>query len=73
MILLANLKDKIKALIIESGWNMTSVIEELNKRGYNESLSNLGNKLRNETIKHKEILDILEIIGYEFSYNLKSE
>lgn len=63
------LKDDLKALIIKSGWTMTQVVEELNKRyDRNTSVQNFSAKLKRESLKYTEVVEILEIIGYKISW-----
>lgn len=63
------LKDDLKALIIKSGWTMTQVVEELNKRyNRNTSVQNFSAKLKRESLKYTEVVEILEIIGYKISW-----
>lgn len=63
------LKDELKALIIKSGWTMTQVVEELNKR-YNRdtSVQNFSAKLKRESFKYTEVAEILDIIGYTITW-----
>lgn len=64
-----NMRNDIKSIIIKSGWTLTTVAEEL-KNKYNKSFTvqNLSQKLIRGTIKHQEILDIAEIIGYKIEW-----
>ncbi|NCI19865.1 LLM class flavin-dependent oxidoreductase [Clostridium botulinum] len=67
-----SIKDDIKSYIVKSGWTLTQVQEELNKKNNtNYSVQNLSKKLNNETIKYKELLQIAEIIGYEIKWITK--
>lgn len=60
---------EIKAKIIESGWTMTKIVEELNKRhNTNHSVQNFSKKLRNETLRYKEVLEIAEILNYKVEW-----
>lgn len=63
------LKEDLKAIIIKSGWSMTAVSEELNRRhGTNTTVQNFSGKLRNETFKYTEVSEILDIIGYKIEW-----
>ncbi|GAA0082984.1 LLM class flavin-dependent oxidoreductase [Clostridium sp. CTA-6] len=67
-----SIKDDIKSYIVKSGWTLTQVQEELNKKNNtNYSVQNLSKKLNNETIKYKELLQIAQIIGYEIKWITK--
>ena len=65
-----SLKDDLKALIIKSGWTMTQVFDDLNKRHDREtSVQNFSAKLTRESLKYTEVAEVLEIIGYEIAWN----
>ena len=63
------LKDDLKALIVKSGWTMTQVVDELNKK-YNRdtSIQNFSSKLKRESFKYTEVVEILDIIGYTITW-----
>lgn len=62
-------KTDLKALIIKSGYTMAQVNAEINKR-HNTSFGyqNFSNRLSKETFKYNEILEILDIIGYDVQW-----
>lgn len=63
------LKDDLKALIIKSGWTMTQVVKELNSRYNREtSVQNFSAKLKRESLKYTEVVEVLDIIGYEIKW-----
>lgn len=64
-----NIKNEIKAKIIETGWTIKDVAAELTKR-YNNNYSpeNLSNKLRRGTIQYQEVKEIADILGYEIKW-----
>lgn len=67
-----SLKDEIKSIIIGSGWTMTKVVKEFNKRTNSTlTLPNFSNKLRKETIRYSDILIIADIVGYKISWTAK--
>jgi len=62
-------KNDLKALIIKSGYNMSQVNDELNRRhNTNLGYQNFSNHLSKETFKYNEILEILDIIGYDIQW-----
>ncbi len=64
-----SIKGEIKAMIVKSGWTITDVAKDLNKRhNTNKTLQNLSNKIRQETIKYSEVKEIADIIGYEIKW-----
>lgn len=62
-------KNDLKAVIMKSGYTMTQINDELNKR-HNTSLGyqNFSNRLSKETFKYNEILEILDIVGYDIQW-----
>lgn len=62
-------KNDLKSIIIKSGWTMTAVMNELNRRhNTNTTVQNFSGKLRNESFKYTEVLEILDIIGYRIEW-----
>jgi hypothetical protein len=63
------LKEAIKAKIIESGYTMTQVVKMLNEKyGRTDTIQNFSNKLTNGAVKYKDVVEILDIIGYEVAW-----
>ncbi|MCM1222894.1 MAG: LLM class flavin-dependent oxidoreductase [Lachnospiraceae bacterium] len=62
-------KNDLKAVIVKSGYTMAQVNDELNRR-HNTKLGyqNFSNRLSKETFKYNEILEILDIIGYDIQW-----
>ncbi len=68
------MKEDLKSYIIKSGWNISKVQDELNKRnGTNFGMQNLSKKINNETLRYNEILQIADIIGYEIDWHPKKD
>lgn len=62
-------KNDLKALIIKSGYTMAQINDELNKRhNTNLGYQNFSNRLSKETFKYNEILEILDIVGYDIQW-----
>lgn len=62
-------KNDLKAVIIKSGYTMAQINDELNKRhNTNLGYQNFSNRLSKETFKYNEILEILDIIGYDIQW-----
>ena len=65
------LKEDLKAVIIKSGWTMTSVVDEINKRnGTDYTVQNFSSKLSRGTLKYVEVEQVLEIIGYNIEWTI---
>lgn len=67
-----SLKDDIKGYIIMSGFTIKQVNDELNRRhGTNYTSQNFSNRLRKESFSYKEVVEILDIIGYVVQWKEK--
>lgn len=63
------LKENLKSAIIKSGWTMTAVVEEINKRnGTDYTVQNFSSKLSRDTLRYVEVEQVLEIIGYRIEW-----
>ena len=61
-----NIRNIVKLLTNFEGKTLTQMKMAVNtKYSKNDSLENLTNKLRNKTIKVTELLQILDVLGYE--------
>lgn len=61
------LKRKVKALLAESGYTLERLANELNEKYYaKECRANLSGKLARGSLRHIEMLHILDVLGYDF-------
>lgn len=61
-----NIREQIKYLAAMQGITMLKLKEEVNKKyNKNDSIRNLGNKLRNKTFRVTELAEIMDILGYD--------
>lgn len=61
-----DIKGKIKSITYENGLQMTDIVNELKRRGYEkESLPNLSGRLSRGSISFKCLCDILDYLGQE--------
>lgn len=61
-----NIKEQIKFLAAIQGITMLKLKEEVNRKyGKQDSIRNLGNKLRNKTFRVSELAEIADILGYD--------
>ena len=59
----------LKKILLDVNVSLTELAAALSKRlNKPYSLNNLSNKLRNETISHREMLIIADILGYELKF-----
>lgn len=62
-------KDDLKAIIIKSGWTMTAVVQEINNRNNTDyTVQNFSAKLSRCTLKYLEVVEVLDIIGYDVKW-----
>lgn len=67
-----SLKNDLKGLITKQGFTMSQVNNELNRRhGTSLSFQNFSNRMRKESFSYNEIVEILDVIGYEIQWNPK--
>lgn len=64
----------LKKVLLDANISLTELAEALGKRlGKYYSMNNLSNKLRNETITHREMLIIADILGYDLKFVRQEE
>ena len=63
------LKENLKAIIIQNGFTMSQVVEEINKQNNtNYSIQNFSAKRSRGTLKYNEVEQVLDIIGYKIEW-----
>ena len=68
------LRNEIKAYIAASGWTLSDIVKEMNKRrpeAEQTTPQNIYNKLTRGTIKYSECKEIADIIGYRIEWEPK--
>lgn len=64
-----SLKNDLKGLITKQGFTMSQVNDELNRRhGTSFSFQNFSNRFRKESFSYKEVVEILDVIGYRITW-----
>lgn len=65
-----NIRNEIKAEIAKSGWTLTDIVKEMNKRhpGNETTSQNISNKLTRGTLKYSEAKEIADIIGRKIEW-----
>lgn len=65
--------NELKKILLDVNVSMTELAQALEKRlNKPYSMQNLSNKLRNETISHREMLIIADILGYDLKFVRKN-
>ena len=66
-------KDFIKTLAVYKGISLRKLVAKLSQqKDMSDCYSNFYSKLKKETIKFSEIVDISDILGYEIIFREKS-
>lgn len=69
-----SIMNDLKKVLLDVDVSLTELAEALSKRlGKRYSMQNLSNKLRNETITHREMLVIADILGYDLIFSRKND
>ncbi len=64
----------LKKVLLDVNVSLTELAQALSKKlGKPYSMQNLSNKLRNETITHREMLIIADILGYDLKFIRREE
>lgn len=64
----------LKKVLLDVNISLTELATALGKRlNKPYSLNNLSNKLRNETITHREMIIIADILGYDMQFVRRDE
>jgi len=67
-------KEDIKAIIVQSGWTMSNLVQALNEKfDRNDTVQNLSNKLSRGTLKYKEALEIAEVLGLKIEWRKNTD
>ena len=65
---------ELKKILLDVNVSMSELTQNLAKRlDKPYSIQNLSNKLRNETITHREMLIIADILGYDLKFVRRNE
>ena len=69
-----SIMNDLKKVLLDVNISLTELAEALSKKlGKKYSTQNLSNKLRNETITHREMLVIADILGYNLQFVRKKD
>ena len=67
-------RNEIKAQIVRAGFTMQEVVDLLHDEyDWSDSVSNLSAKLRRESIRYKEIVELADALGYELIWQKRRE
>lgn len=69
-----NVRNEIKAMIVRNGYTMEQAVNLLvDRHGWSASASNLSNKLKRETIRYTEVLELADALGYDIIWQKRRD
>ena len=69
-----NVRNEIKAQIIRTGMTMQQVVDLLSyEYGWSDSGSNLSAKLQRESIRYKEVVELVDVLGYDIVWQKRRD
>ena len=70
----SNIRNEIKAQIIRAGFTMQELVDWLrDDYGWSDSVSNLSAKLRRESIRYREVVELADVLGYEIVWQRRRD
>jgi len=67
-------RNEIKSYIVRAGFTMQEVVDRLaDDYGWSDSVSNLSGKLRRESLRYKEAVQLAEVLGYELVWQKRRD
>lgn len=62
------IRNKIKAILADEDFTMKALAEELSKKNNKKvTLDTISKKLAKDTVKYREVEEILEVLGYKIT------
>lgn len=70
----SNLRNEIKSYIVRSGYTMQEVVDRLSEDyGWSDSVSNLSNKLKRESLRYVEAVQLADALGYDLVWQKRRD
>ena len=70
----SNLRNEIKSYIVRQDCTMQEVVDLLaDEHGWSDSVSNLSNKLRRESLRYTEAVQLADVLGYEIVWKRREK
>lgn len=70
----SNLRNEVKSYIVRSGYTMQEVVDRLSEDyGWSDSVSNLSNKLRRESLRYVEAVQLADALGYDLVWQKRRD
>ena len=66
-----NVRNEIKAYIVREGFTMSELVEKLVEQyDWSPSVPNLSDKLRRESLRYKEAVELADALGYDLVWQV---
>ena len=70
----SNLRNEVKSYIVRSGYTMQEVVDRLSEDyGWSDSVSNLSNKLKRESLRYVEAVQLADALGYDLVWQKRRD
>ena len=67
-----SIRNEIKSYIIRAGMTMNEVVELLaDEYGWSSSVPNLSGKLKRESLRYREAVELADVLGYDLVWSLR--
>jgi len=64
-----NIRNEIKSYIAREGLTMSEVVDRLaDKYGWSRSAANFSDKLKRNSLRYHEVLELADILGYDIKW-----
>lgn len=61
-----DIRNEIKSIIVREGKTMEEVVMQLSKDyGWSRSVPNFSGKLKRESLRYKEVVQLADLLGYD--------
>ena len=69
-----SIRNEIKAQIVRTGFTMQELVDRLAEEyDWSDSVSNLSAKLRRESIRYKEVVELADVLGYDIVWQKRRD
>ena len=67
-------RNEIKSYIVRAGMTMTGVVDYLaDEYGWSASVPNLSGKLRRDSLRYREAMELADALGYDIIWQRRRE
>ncbi len=69
-----NIRNEIKARIVQEGITMSAVVRKLSVvHGWSASVPNLSDKLKRGTLRYSEVIELADVLGYDIIWRKRGK